>query len=75
MHTFKSKEVKVRKQHWCVWCGEIIEKKSIAFHRVYIEDGFHIECKGKGKVWVNFGERDRVLEECQTCSGRGEITL
>ena len=49
-HFFTDKQVKVRKSHRCVWCGEDIPNKSNAQYRSYIFDGvfqfdwMHPEC-------------------------------
>lgn len=62
MNELKNKEVIVRKNHQCVWCGEVIEKGSKAQHRIYtfngdfMDDREHPECyKAMCEAWPSMG--------------------
>ena len=51
MIELRSGHVIGRKEHWCIWCGEVIKKGEKHLSRVYVFEGdfkydrMHLECE------------------------------
>lgn len=77
-HEFICTEVKTRKNHQCVWCGEEIVKGEKANYRKYVYDGvirsdhMHLECfKAMGLSYSNDEiDSDEGFEECVADRGK-----
>ena len=63
-HCFSNKEVKARKQHKCIWCGESINKGDSYQHEKSIYDGrfqnhhWHIECDSDAYEYFKYGDTE-----------------